>query len=137
MHKNIDKFKDFLNNIKGKFSVIVLSETWIDDDKADLNWLFYIPNYSFIHEKRKTNHKGGVQNLCLKALDYNILPNLAENTENIENFPIEIENKNLKNILISAVYWPPRGNQSKFSKEIEQVVHSSRYYIKSFFLVSD
>ena len=59
MHKNIDKFKDFLNNIKGKFSVIVLSETWIDDDKADLNSLFHIPNYSFIHEKRKTNHKGG------------------------------------------------------------------------------
>ena len=30
LHKNIDKFKDFLNNIKGKFSVIDLSETWID-----------------------------------------------------------------------------------------------------------
>ena len=127
-----------MNNIKGKFSVIVLSETWIDDDKADLNWLFYIPNYSFIHEKRKTNHKGGVLGIYVhKALDYKILPNLAENTENIENFPIEIENKNLKNILISAVYWPPRGNQSKFSKEIEQVVHSSKYYIKSFFLVGD
>ena len=59
LHKNIDKLKDFLNDIKGKFSVIVLSETWIDDDKADLNSLFHIPNYSFIHEKRKTKHKGG------------------------------------------------------------------------------
>ena len=59
LHKNTDKRKDFLNDIKGKFSVIVLSETWIDDDKADLNSLFHIPNYSFIHEKRKTNHKGG------------------------------------------------------------------------------
>ena len=27
LHKNIDKLKDFLNDIKGKFSVIVLSET--------------------------------------------------------------------------------------------------------------
>ena len=27
LHKNIDKLKDFLNNIKGKFSVIVLLET--------------------------------------------------------------------------------------------------------------
>ena len=49
LHENIDKLKDFLNDIKGKFSVIVLSETWIDDDKADLNSLFHIPNYSFIH----------------------------------------------------------------------------------------
>ena len=56
LQKNIDKLKDFLDDIKGKFSVIVPSETWIDDDKADLNSLFHIPNYSFIDKKRKTNH---------------------------------------------------------------------------------
>ena len=27
LHKNIDKLKDFLNDVKGKFSVIVLLET--------------------------------------------------------------------------------------------------------------
>ena len=53
LQKNIDKLKDFLDGIKGKFSVIVLSETWIDDDKADLNSIFHTPNYSFSHEKRK------------------------------------------------------------------------------------
>ena len=138
LHKNIDKLKDFLNDIKGKFSVIVLSETWIDDDKADLNSLFHIPNYSFIHEKRKTNHKGGGLGIYVhKTLDYKILPNLAKNTENIETFTIEIENKNSKNILISAVYRPPRGNQSKFLEEIEQVVHNSKHSTKSFFLVGD
>ena len=111
LQKNIDKVKDFLKYIKGKFSVIVLSETWIDDDKADLNSLFHIPNYSFIQGKRKTKHKGGGLGIYVhKALDYKILPNLAKNTENIETFTIEIENKNSKNILISAVYWPPRGN---------------------------
>ena len=79
MHKNIDKLKDFLNDIKGKFSVIVLSETWIDDDKADLNSLFHIPNYSFIHEKRKTKHKGGgLGTYVHKTLYYKILPNLAK-----------------------------------------------------------
>ena len=131
LQKNIDKVKDFLNDIKGKFSVTVLSETWIDDDKADLNSLFHIPNYSFIHEKRKTNHKGGGLGIYVhKTLDYKILPNLAKNTENIETFTIEIENKNSKNILISAVYRPPRGNQSKFLEEIEQVVHNSKHFIK-------
>ena len=73
LQRNIDKLKEFLNDIKGKFSVIVLSETWIDDDKADLNSLFHIPNYSFIHEKRKTNHKGGRLRIYVhKTLDYNI-----------------------------------------------------------------
>ena len=138
LHKNINKFKDFLSDIKGKFRVVALSETWIDDDKADLNSLFYIPNYSFIHEKRKTNHRGGRLGFHVrKTLDYKILPNLAQNIENIETFTIEIENKNSKNILISAVYRPPHGNQSKFFEEIEQVAHNSKHSTKSFFLVGD
>ena len=29
LRKNIDKLKNFLNDIKGKFSVIVLSEAWL------------------------------------------------------------------------------------------------------------
>ena len=52
-HKNIDKLKDFLNDIKGKFLAIVLSKMWTDDDKPDFNSLFHIPNYSFIYEKKK------------------------------------------------------------------------------------
>ena len=59
-----------------------------------------------------------------------MLPNLAKNTENIETFTTEIENKNSKNILISAVYRLPRGNQSKFLQEID-------YSTKSFFLADD
>ena len=75
---HIDKLKDFLNDIKEKFSVIVLSETWIDNDKTDLNSLFYIPNYSFIHDKRKTNDKGGGLGIYVqKTLDYKIFPNLT------------------------------------------------------------
>ena len=135
---HIDKLKDFLNDIKEKFSVIVLSETWIDNDKTDLNSLFYIPNYSFIHEKRKTNYKGGGPGIYVqKTLDYKIFPNLTKNTENIETFTVEIENKNSKNILISAVYRPPRGEQSKFLEEIEQVVHNCKHSTKSFFLEGD
>ena len=138
LHKNIDRLKDFLKDIKGKFSVIILSGTWIDDDKAGLNSSLHIPNYSFIHEKRKTNHKGGELGIYVhKTLDYKILPNLTKNTENIETFTREMKNKNSKNISISTVYWVPRGNQSKFLEEIEQVVQNSKHYTKSFFLVGD
>ena len=70
-------------------------------------------------------------------MDYKILPNLAKNIENIETFAIEKENKNSKNILTSAVYRPPHGNQSKFLEEIEQVVHNSKHSTNSFFVVGD
>ena len=59
-----------------------------------LNSLFHIPNYSFTHEKRKTSHKGGGLGIYVhKTLDFKILLNLAKNTENIETFTIEIQNK--------------------------------------------
>ena len=100
--------------------------------------LFHIRNYSFFHEKIKTNHKGGGLGIYVhKTLDYKILTNLAKNTENMETFTIEIENKKSKNILISALHQPPRENQSKFLEEIEQVVHNSKHSNKSFFLVGD
>ena len=103
-----------------------------------MNSLFRIPNYSFIHKKQKANHKGGGLGIYVhKTLDYKILPNLAKNTEIIETFTIEIENKNSKNILISALSRPPRGSQSKFLEEIEQVVHNSKHSTKSSFLVGD
>ena len=35
------------------------------------------------------------------------------------------------------MYQPPRGNQSKFSEEIKQVVHNSKQSTESFFLVGD
>ena len=35
------------------------------------------------------------------------------------------------------MYRPPRGNQSEYLEEIEQVVHNSKYSTKSFFLVGD
>ena len=35
------------------------------------------------------------------------------------------------------MYRPPRGNQSKFLEETEQVVHNSKHSTKSFFLVGD
>ena len=89
-------------------------------------------------KKRKTNHKGGRLGVYVhKTLDYKILPNLAKSTENIESFTAEIDNKNSKNVLISAVYQPPRGNQSKFLEEIKQVVHNSKQSTESFFLVGD
>ena len=86
------------------------SETWIDDDKADLNSLFHIPNYSFIHEKRKANHKGGGLGTDVhKTLDYKILPNLTKNTENIETFTTEIVNKKHFNLCcVSTTSWKPK-----------------------------
>ena len=57
LNKNIDKLKDLLSLLKGKFSIIVLTETWADET-AKSNSLFRIPNYVAIHQIRNSNRGG-------------------------------------------------------------------------------
>ena len=103
---------------------------------TSIRYLIFQIIVSFI--KKKKTHKGGGLGIYVnKTLDYKILQNLAKNTKNIKTYTVETENKNSKNILISAVRQPPRGNQSKFLEEIEQVVHNSKHSTKSFLLEGD
>ena len=37
MNKNFEKLQEYLNVVKGKFSIIALTETWCNDDRADKN----------------------------------------------------------------------------------------------------
>ena len=37
MNKNFEKLPGYLNVVKGKFSIIALTETWCNDDRADKN----------------------------------------------------------------------------------------------------
>ena len=35
MNKKFEKLQEYLNVVKGKFSIIALTETWCNDDRAD------------------------------------------------------------------------------------------------------
>ena len=59
LNKNIDKLKDLLSFLRGKFSVIVLTETWADET-AKNNLLFRIPNYVAIHQILFSRRVGGI-----------------------------------------------------------------------------
>ena len=54
-NKKMDEFVTFLEAVKMKFSVIVLSETWIKDSLNDIN----IPGYVSYHSTRIGNRRGG------------------------------------------------------------------------------
>ena len=55
-NKNIDNLRDSLASLKGKFSVIVLTESWCDKT-ADKNSLFDLENYNSAYKTRE-NKKG-------------------------------------------------------------------------------
>ena len=59
MSKSFEKFKDFWNGHTNSFKVIVHRETWLENENANKNLLYQIPNYTPVHFRRNGSHKGG------------------------------------------------------------------------------
>lgn len=62
---NFDKFRALTMNLLNSFSVVGISETWLNDETSDL---VNLPGYNFISNHRLSKSGGGV------GLNQNLLP---------------------------------------------------------------
>ena len=81
LNKNFDKLLKFQSIMKNEFDIIVISETWCNDDNTNINSLYQIPNYTPIHQLRKTSNKDGGMVLYIhKTITFNALEKLTITT---------------------------------------------------------
>ena len=73
-------FKELLNSLNETFSVISLTETWLNDNNAEN---FKLNNYNFVCENRKQKSGGGVAMYISKKLNYKMRPDLSINIDNV------------------------------------------------------
>jgi hypothetical protein len=66
---NLDKLKILLSNIKKPFSVIGITETWLNDQTYDL---VDISGYKFVSNHRTTKPGGGVGLYLQNSLEYKL-----------------------------------------------------------------
>ena len=52
MNKIFENLQEYVNVVKVKFSIIGLTETWCNDDRADKNSAWQESNYTLIHQIR-------------------------------------------------------------------------------------
>ena len=115
MNKNFEKLREYLSDVKGN----ALTDTGCNDDKVDKNSLWQLPNYTAIHQIRNIGQKGGGIGLYIhNSLHYKIPKNENINNNDIECLNIENVSKASKNIIISCIYRPPRGDAHKFLNEM-------------------
>ena len=115
-----------------------LTETWCSDDKADRNSLWQLPNYTLIHQIRKSSQKGGGIALYVhNSLNYKIPKNKYINNNDIECLNTKIVSKASKNVTISCIYRPSRGDAHKFLDEMKGHIILNKFQEKRLFLVGD
>ena len=85
--KNLDKLETYLNTLGFPFSIVALSETWLQDTNCTL---YNLPGYSFIEQHRRERTGGGVGLFIKDGIKYFERPDL-----------------NLKNIVIGVIYRIP------------------------------
>ena len=86
LNKNFPKLQILVNKLKVKPSVIIVSETWITENKP---FLFTLKNYIFLNKPSETK-AGGAGIFLDKNLNYTILNNLNFNIIGCEDLWIKI-----------------------------------------------
>ena len=110
-----EKYLQIKRVLNGNFSAVVVAETW-RDETANKNSLVEIPNNSALHLKQeKIEKEVVVYAYMFTSLKFNVRDDIdIFFNECVETLPIEILNKKSGNVLITATYRPPKGNNKRF-----------------------
>ena len=137
LQKNINRIEHELNCLPVKFSVIGVSESWLNPSNAEL---YCFAGYSSTKLYRETRKGGGVSLFIKDSLHYVSRKDLNVFNADIEAVFIEID-KNListkKNIVVGCVYRPPDHSISNFSDSIDDILKTIEDEHKECYLLGD
>ena len=105
----VNKFKSLkflLETLKHTFSIVSLTETWLDNENCKK---FKLDNFSYVSMNRSNKKGGGVGMFISNDLNFKLRPDLNINEEGVsESLFIEIITTVGKNIIVGTIYRPPK-----------------------------
>ena len=128
-----DDFVGYLDSLDHKFSVIGLTETWLNSNNVND---FPLNQYSFVGRVR--NHKigGGVGLHVNQSYQYRERHDLSINVDDvIESQFIELITPD--NIIVGVIYRPPNDNVELFKESLLQLLQKLNSQKKKCFLMGD
>ena len=128
--KNLGAFENYLNILKHEFTVIALTETWLNDNVCDL---YGLSGYKVIGRHRVNRTGGGVAVCIQDHVSFRERPDLFSSTEDFEPVFIEIEKgnqQNARNVLIGGIYRPPNQDILLFNEKLNNIMTDVRVKIK-------
>ena len=105
LYRNFGKFKHLLGLLDHQFSVIGISETWLNDSNLDL---IDIPGYNFVSNHRVNKTGGGVGLYLLDEFEFKMRSHL--NTSHPSCYEAIFAGISIpwgKNVIVGTIYRPP------------------------------
>ncbi len=124
LSKHFEQLKDTLHTL-GHFTLIALSETWLKNTSPDM---FSLPGYSLITNNRSDKRGGGVALYVRSDIHYEVRDNLCHSTDSLESLFIEIKSSAAKNIVVGAMYKPPKAPHSDFMFLFQRIIAQTANY---------
>ena len=121
--KHHDELELYINSLKFKFSVIALTENWLDESKQDL---FDRQGFNCLHKFRKGKRGGGVSLYIENGIDFINRPDLEFFDNEMESLFIETEGGSFNlssNIIIAVVYRMPNTSLDIFNDRIGNIMN--------------
>ena len=126
--------RQLLTSINNSFSVIGISETWLQDSTHHVN----IYGYNFEHIYRTDKTGGGVGLYIIPTLQYKIRNDLCfGNSFTVESLFIEIFNPEGKNAIVGVMFRPPSQNLADFISKLNILMGKISRKNKSCYLMGD
>ena len=131
---NLVKLTDYLSCLNIKFSVIGISETWLNDSDHSVD----INGFKFLHKYRQNRTGGGVGFYISNDLEFKLREDLSlHNVDTVESLFIELIRPREKNIIVGIVYRPPNHRLDDFLSTNNELLGNISRENKICFLMGD
>ena len=118
LYANFQNIKDYLNQFTHHFNIILISETWINNERG---MDFGLEGYELMCMNRRNKNGGGVAMYVDMNFKYKVIENMSTVVDNVlECITIEISREKKKNIIVSCIYRTPGSNIDTFKNWMEE-----------------
>jgi exonuclease III len=133
-NRNHNNLWTYIKNIKSKFHIIALTETWSTFDNEDQ--IIY-PGYITFAKSRTTDRGGGVALLVDESLQAQIISINGTFNSLLEYLFVNISLPNSSNIMIGSLYRPPNSDVTNFNLDMETLLNSLPIHKKPCYICGD
>ena len=135
--KNLSHFSNYCHGLPHTFSVIGLTETWLNERTRDLYGIDGYQHFSLVRDRKRG---GGVSLFVQNDFNVTTRTDLGIMNENIEALFIEIQadvTQLMKNCIIGNVYRPPAQDINEFYNSLAEILLKIKNENKTIYIMGD